>query len=224
MFTAKPRFFAVVTAVDLTDDPAAQVAANRARRHCNDMNDDTHTPLKRSIVLIGLMGAGKSSIGRRLAKCLGMPFFDADQEIETAAGCSVAEIFEVYGEPAFRDVEEKVINRLLNDEPCVLATGGGAYMNPRTRQQVAVKGVSVWLRASLDVLFERTGRRKGRPLLDNADRRETLSKLIAERYPVYEAADIVIETGSEGIEVTTARVLDALNDTKPSGTRAPAPC
>jgi len=188
------------------------------------MNDDTHTPLERPIVLIGLMGAGKSSVGRRLAKSLEMPFFDADQEIEAAAGCSVAEIFEVYGESAFRDVEEKVINRLLNDEPCVLATGGGAYMNPDTRQRIADKAVSVWLRASLDVLFERTGRRKGRPLLDNTDRRETLSRLIDERYPVYEAADVVIETGSEGIEVTTARVLDALSDAKRAGTRAAAPC
>jgi len=188
------------------------------------MNTDTHTPPQRSIVLIGLMGAGKSSIGRRLAKSLGMAFYDADHEIEAAADCSVAEIFEVYGEPAFRDVEEKVINRLLNDEPCVLATGGGAYMNPRTRQHIAVKGVSVWLRASLDVLFERTGRRKGRPLLDNSDRRETLSRLIDERYPVYEGADIVIETGSEGIEVTTARVLDALSEATPAGTEAAAPC
>lgn len=159
------------------------------------------------IVLIGLMGAGKTSVGRRLAQRLGTPFVDADDEIEKAAGCSIPEIFDVYGETAFRDVEERVIKRLIGDGPIVLATGGGAYMTPSTRDIIAERAVSVWLRASLDTLVDRTSRRSGRPLLETGENpRQVLQDLMDIRYPVYKNADITVETGQENMEITVDRV------------------
>ena len=148
----------------------------------------------RSIVLVGLMGAGKTTVGRRLAKRLGIGFMDADAEIERAAGKTVAEIFEEDGEAFFRAGEERVIARLLNDGPQVLATGGGAWMSEATRQAVREKGISVWLRADLDVLMERVSRRPGRPLLKNPDPRAVMRKLMDERYPVYAQADVTVES------------------------------
>ncbi len=168
------------------------------------------SPLAKTIVLVGLMGTGKSSIGRRLAKRFGMEFADADDEVAKAAGCSIEDIFELYGEEAFRDGERKVIMRLLDEKPRVMATGGGAFMDPRIRARIAERGISVWLRADLDVLVRRTRRRGGRPLLKNADPRATLAALIDERYPVYAEADIVIDTGDEPVEITTGRVDQAL--------------
>jgi shikimate kinase len=141
-----------------------------------------------------MMGAGKSSIGRRLATRLAVPFVDADSEIEKAAGMTIAEIFSAHGEPYFRAGEARVIARLLDGGPQVLATGGGAFMNPETRAGIQAKGVSVWLRASLDVLNRRIKRRGDRPLLKTTDPAETLRRLIDERYPVYAEADLTVES------------------------------
>ncbi len=165
---------------------------------------------EKSIVLVGLMGAGKTCIGMRLAKKLGMEFVDADAEIESAADCTIEEIFERYGEQAFRDGERRVIARLLEEKPRVLATGGGAFMNSETRDNVRRSGISIWLKADLDVLLQRVSRRNNRPLLKKVNRRETLARLIEERYPSYETADITIETGNESPDATVDRVMSAL--------------
>lgn len=164
----------------------------------------------RHVVLIGLMGAGKSSVGRRLAERLELPFIDADEEVEKAAGCSISDIFELYGEQAFRDVEERVIARLLTEAASVLATGGGAFMNPRTRARIHGTGVSVWLTADLDVLDRRTRRRGGRPLLAGGEGRTTLEALARERDPVYAEADIKIFSGDDPIGETVDRVAAEL--------------
>ncbi len=164
------------------------------------------------IVLIGLMGAGKTSIGRKLAERLTLPFVDADDEIVNAAGCSIPDIFEIYGEPAFRDVEERVINRLLDEGPSVLATGGGAFVNPQVRAAIAAHGLSIWLKAELDVLVQRTARRTGRPLLNQGDPARILGELMAERYPIYAEADMVVETGNESVNDTLEVIMNALDD------------
>ena len=148
----------------------------------------------RSLVLIGMMGAGKSSIGRRLATRLALPFVDADAEIEKAASMTITEIFAAQGEDYFRAGEARVIARLLDGGPQVLATGGGAFMNPNTRTAVRAKGLSIWLKATTEILMRRIKRRADRPLLAAADPVETLNKLIAERYPVYAEADITVES------------------------------
>jgi shikimate kinase len=174
---------------------------------------DAHEPLagsERSIILVGLMGAGKSSIGRRLGAGLGCPFVDADREIEKAAGCTIEETFERHGEAAFRDGERRVIARLLGDPRQVLATGGGAFMDPRTRAAVREHGISVWLRADLDLLVRRTGRRNNRPLLKGKDRRVILQGLIDERYPVYAEADVTVDIDDSPPDVTTNRVRAAI--------------
>ena len=168
--------------------------------------------LARSIVLVGLMGAGKSSIGRRLGQGLSCPFVDADREIEAAAGCSIEEIFERHGEAAFRDGERRVIARLLRGPRQVLATGGGAFMDPRTRAAIRERGISVWLRADLDLLVRRTGRRNNRPLLKGKDRRVILHDLIDERYPVYAEADVAVDIDDSPPDVTTGRVRAAIED------------
>lgn len=162
------------------------------------------------VVLVGLMGAGKSSIGRRLAARLDLPFLDADTEIETAAGCTIPEFFKLHGEAAFRDGERRVIARLLEGPPCVLATGGGAFMDAETRAHIARSGISVWLRADLETLVRRTSRREERPLLATGDARATLARLMDERYPVYEQADIVVDSDDGPPEATVDRVIDAL--------------
>lgn len=173
---------------------------------------NTGTPgFDRPIVMVGLMGAGKSAIGRRLATCLNMPFVDADTEIETAAGCTIAEIFERHGEEAFRDGERRVIARLLVGPPIVLATGGGAFMDDGTRALIAETGISVWLRADLDTLVRRTAKRNHRPLLQNGDPAETLKNLIAVRHPIYEQSDIVVESDDSPLDETVDRVCKALN-------------
>jgi shikimate kinase len=147
---------------------------------------------KRCVVLIGMMGAGKSTIGRRVAARLRLPFLDADTEIETAAGMSIPDIFEAHGEPHFRDGEARVIARLLDGGPAVIATGGGAFMREETRNRVRDKAVSIWLKADADVIMKRVRRRSDRPLLQNADPEGTVSRLLGEREPVYGTADLII--------------------------------
>jgi shikimate kinase len=169
--------------------------------------------LSRTVVLVGLMGAGKSNIGRRLASKLGVPFVDADEEIAKAAGCSIPDIFAVYGEAVFRDGERRVIQRLLEQPAHVLATGGGAFMDAQVREKVREKGTSVWLRADLDTLVHRVGRKpEERPLLAGRDSREVLAALMEERYPIYAEADIVIDSGREPPDVTVGRVVAALKE------------
>ena len=165
--------------------------------------------LTRTVALVGMMGAGKSSIGRRLAARLNVPFKDADGEIEHAAGCSISEIFEHYGEPAFRDGERKVIARLLTEPPHVMATGGGAFMDPATRERLKQGAVTIWLRAPVDVLLTRTGRRDSRPLLRGGNPRETLERLLAERSPVYALADHTLDS-EEGPHATPVERIVAL--------------
>jgi shikimate kinase len=167
--------------------------------------------IDRTIVMVGLMGAGKTSIGRRLAQRLGLPFVDADHEIESAAGCTVEEIFERYGEAAFRDGERKIIQRLLEGPPHVLATGGGAFMDPETRARIKAAGISVWLKADLDVLTRRVSRRTNRPLLKRGDPRDILAMLMEQRYPVYAEADICIDSLDAPTEMTVERVIEAID-------------
>lgn len=165
---------------------------------------------ERTLALVGLMGAGKTTIGRRLAQALGLPFTDADAAIADAAGQSVAEIFAAHGECEFRRGERKVIERLLDRPPHVLATGGGAFINPVTRALMQRKAISIWLKAPLDVLMQRVARRDGRPLLKEDDPRAVMQKLIDERYPIYAEADIIIETGAGPHNAAVTAILDAL--------------
>ena len=167
--------------------------------------------LVRPVVLIGLMGAGKSSVGLRLARILEAPFRDSDAEIEKAANMSVAEIFERYGEAHFRAGERRVIARLLGEGPQVLATGGGAFMDPETRALFAREAVTVWLRADLDLLVARTAGRTHRPLLNRGDPREILARLIEERHPVYAEADVTVESrAGQSHEQMACRIIEAL--------------
>lgn len=177
------------------------------------MKTSTEAPARdwdRTIVMVGMMGAGKSAIGRRLAQRLGLPFVDADAEIERAAGCSIEEIFAKHGEADFRDGERRVIARLLEGPVCVLATGGGAFMDSGTRDRIRERATSVWLKADLETLVDRVARRGNRPLLKNGDPREILERLIAVRYPVYAEADITVETGDVPPATTVERVVEAL--------------
>jgi shikimate kinase len=166
----------------------------------------------RSIVLIGLMGAGKTAVGRRLAAWLDLPFTDADSEIEEAAGQTITEIFTEHGESYFRDGERKVIARLLDGGPQVLATGGGAYMNAKTRAAIKARGISVWLKADLRVLLKRVARRDHRPLLAVGDPEAVMKKLMAERDPIYAEADITVESRDVPHDVIVGTVVDALAD------------
>lgn len=167
---------------------------------------------KRSIVLVGLMGAGKSSVGKRLAARLSLGFVDADTAIEQAAGLSIPEIFARHGEASFRDGERRVIARLLKEGPQVLATGGGAYMNEETRAAIRAGGISVWLRAEFEVLMRRVRRRSDRPLLKTEDPEATMRRLIDERYPVYANADITIQSMDVAHEVVVESIVRTLND------------
>jgi shikimate kinase len=164
----------------------------------------------KTIVLVGMMGAGKTAVGRRLAARFGLPFVDADEEIETAAGCSIADIFALHGEAAFRDGERRVIKRLLKQPVCVLATGGGAFMDERVRQLVGESGISIWLRADLETLWHRVRRRGHRPLLNTENPKETLEQLMQTRYPVYAGADITVESDDSPLDETVERVIRSL--------------
>jgi shikimate kinase len=164
----------------------------------------------RSLVLVGLMGAGKSTVGRRLAQTLKLPFRDADHEIEAAAGMTIPEIFAIHGEEHFRDGERRVIARLLQEGPIVLATGGGAFMNEETRQRIAEHGISLWLKADLDILMRRVRKRATRPLLQNPDPEGTMRRLMELRYPVYGTADITIDSHEAPHDRVVADVIKAL--------------
>lgn len=175
---------------------------------------------RRSIVLVGMMGSGKSSVGQRLAQRLHLPFVDADHEIEAAAGMSIPDIFSTRGEPEFRAGERRVIARLLASGPCVLATGGGAFMNDMTRAAIAQAGVSVWLRADLDVLMRRVRKRSNRPLLHTADPEGTMRRLLVEREPIYALADLMVVSRDEAHEVVVDAILYKLSQHLLSGTAA----
>jgi shikimate kinase len=164
----------------------------------------------RAIALVGLMGSGKTTVGRRLAAALGLPFCDADAEIEEAAGRSVSDIFAELGEPEFRSGERRVIARLLADGPLVLATGGGAYVDPETRALLREKAVTIWLRADLEVLAKRVARRDTRPLLRGKDPLQVLSAQADKRYPIYGEADIVVDTPDSAHDLAVERILQAL--------------
>jgi shikimate kinase len=165
----------------------------------------------RSVVLVGMMGAGKSTIGRRLSARLRLPFLDADGEIEAAAGMSIADIFETHGEPHFRDGEARVIARLLESGPAVLATGGGAFMREETRNRIRDRAVSIWLKANADIIMRRVKRRADRPLLQTADPAATVGRLIEEREPVYAHADLTIWSRDVPHEKIVDECIDALH-------------
>lgn len=186
---------------------------------------------RRCVVLVGMMGAGKSTIGRRLAARLRLPFLDADTEIEAAAAMKIPEIFETHGEPHFRDGEARVICRLLDTGPNVLATGGGAFMRAETRDRIAAKAVSLWLEADADVILRRVRRRADRPLLQTADPAATIARLIAERHPVYRGADITIASHDVPHDKIVDECVEALHlyfsrggDAASANLPAPDPC
>ncbi|MGF1651114.1 MAG: shikimate kinase [Hyphomicrobiaceae bacterium] len=165
----------------------------------------------RSIVMVGLMGCGKSAIGKRLATVLGLKFVDADAEIEAAAGMTIPEIFEMHGEPHFRDREQKVVQRLLMSPPQVLATGGGAFMAQATRDAIRAHGISIWLNADIEVLMRRVRRREDRPLLKTEDPRAVMQRLMEQRYPIYAEADLTVASADVSHERVVADVLAALS-------------
>ena len=166
--------------------------------------------LGKTIVLVGMMGSGKSAVGRRLAVALGVPFRDADTEIEAAAGCSVNEIFSRYGEDEFRGAERKIVARLLDEPPHVLATGGGAFVDDDTRARIKAQAISVWLNADIELLAERVARKGTRPLLKEGNPREVLEKLMRERAHIYAEADITVESDAKPHDVIMKRIIAAL--------------
>lgn len=177
--------------------------------------DETYAALlgrlgSRSVVFVGLMGAGKTAIGRKVATMLALPFIDSDQEIESVSRMTVPELFERYGETEFRALEQRVILRVLENGPQVLSTGGGAFMNAQTREAIAAQGVSVWLKAELDLLMDRVSKKQNRPLLKSADPRAVLERLMGERYPVYATSDVTVPTRDDRKEVIATEVVDAL--------------
>ncbi len=170
------------------------------------------TRLSRTVALVGMMGAGKSSVGRRLAARLGVPFKDADNEIEQAAGCPISEIFDRFGEAAFRDGERKVITRLLEEPPHVLATGGGAFADAATREKLKDAAFTIWIKAPVDVLLARVRRRDNRPLLRNDDPRATLERLLALRAPFYAEADVTIESDDGPHALAVEQIVTVLKE------------
>lgn len=175
--------------------------------------------LDKPIVMVGLMGAGKTSVGRALARRLGIPFVDSDKEIEAAAGCSVVDIFSMYGEAEFRRAEQSIIARLLDTPPTlkVISTGEGAFITPAVREMVLARAVSVWLRADLDLLVKRTNFRDTRPQLLHADSRKILAQLINERYDTYAMADITVQTRDESLRKTLGKVINAIAEYSQKG-------
>ncbi|MEP9387771.1 shikimate kinase [Mesorhizobium sp. KR9-304] len=177
----------------------------------------------RSVVFVGLMGAGKTAIGRRVAGMLGLPFTDSDHEIESVSRMTIPDLFERYGEAEFRALEQRVIVRVLESGPQVLSTGGGAFMNAQTRDAIAACGLSVWLKADVDTLLDRVSKKQNRPLLKNADPRGVLEKLMLERNPVYALADVTVATRDERKEVIAGEVLEAIGrhlESQASGPKA----
>jgi shikimate kinase len=191
------------------------MSEERGPRAGHEPPGDSRTELlrrlgNRSIVFIGLMGAGKTAIGRKVAAALGLAFADSDHEIETASRMGITDLFERYGEAEFRALEQRVIARVLENGPQVLSTGGGAFMNEQTRAAIAGHGVSVWLKADINVLMERVSKKQNRPLLKNPDPRAVMERLMAERHPVYATADVIVPTRDERKEVIADEVIDAL--------------
>ncbi|MBB3236407.1 shikimate kinase [Phyllobacterium endophyticum] len=164
----------------------------------------------KSIVLVGLMGAGKSTVGKKLASMVELPFFDADNEIEKVSTMTIPELFEAYGEAEFRDLERRVIARMLESGPIVLATGGGAYMSELTREAIASEGISLWLKAELDVLMARVARKQNRPLLRNDNPRGVMERLMVERHPIYSLADLVVNSRDEKKEIIALEAMEAI--------------
>ena len=177
------------------------------QRNCKNGSDET----PRSLVLIGMMGVGKSTVGKRLAHRLGLPFVDADEAIERAADMTIQEMFDRYGEAAFRDGERRVIARLIAGERKVIATGGGAFMEAETRDLILAKATTIWLDADIDILVERVSRKEGRPLLRNRDPRTVLSELAAVRNPLYALAPIHVVSNTTPHEATVDRIVEALD-------------
>ncbi len=165
------------------------------------------------ILLVGLMGSGKTSVGKRLAKKLNLPFVDGDQEIEKAAGLSLVDVLKCFGEEEYRAGEKRVMKRLLQGSPCVLASGGGSFVAEQTRQLAKLNAVTIWLKADVDVLYNRTAGRKHRPFLEGNDShlKNKLEKYISEEYPYYSEADIIVETKEEQVDNTVLRVIEAIN-------------
>lgn len=176
------------------------------------MNERLKLDLDRPIVMVGLMGAGKTSVGRALARKLGVPFVDSDKEIEAAAGCSVVDIFAMYGEAEFRRVEQRIIARLMETPPVVkvISTGEGAFITPAVREMITGRALTIWLKAGLDLLVKRTNFRDTRPQLLHADSRKILAQLINERYSTYALADITVETRDESLRKTLGKVICAI--------------
>ncbi|BCJ89712.1 shikimate kinase [Terrihabitans soli] len=189
-----------MTAPAHIDDQQLQEAGSRVRARLGG----------RSVVLVGMMGAGKSSVGRRLAKALEIPFVDSDTEIEKAASMTIPEIFATRGEPEFRAGERRVVSRLLDAPPSVIATGGGAFMDETTREKIRARGISVWLKAEVDVLLRRVKKRGNRPLLKNGDPEDVLRKLLAKREPVYAEANITVMSRDVPHEAMVAETLDQM--------------
>lgn len=189
-----------MTAQANIDDEQLQEAGARVRERLDG----------RSVVLVGMMGAGKSSVGRRLAKALEIPFVDADTEIEKAASMSIPDIFATRGEPEFRAGERRVVSRLLDAPPSVIATGGGAFMDEGTREKVKARGISVWLKAEVDVLLRRVKKRGNRPLLKTGDPEDVLRDLLAKREPVYAEADVTVMSRDVPHETMVAETLGQL--------------
>ncbi len=184
--------------------------------YCGVMNEKNEIVLDKPIVMVGLMGAGKTSVGRALARRLGVPFVDSDKEIEAIAGCSVVDIFALYGEQEFRRVEQRVIARLLDTPPMakVISTGEGAFITPAVREMFAGRALTIWLKAGLELLVKRTNSRNTRPQLLHADSRKILAQLIDERYDTYALADIMVETKDESLRKTLGKVLRAIQNEK----------
>lgn len=168
--------------------------------------------LPKTLVLVGMMGAGKSSVGWRLARKLGIPFSDTDQEVEKAAGCSVADIFETWGEKAFRDAERRIIKRLLAEPTQIVSTGDGAFFDEASRALIKENAISLWLRADPEILYERVIRRDTRPLLFEGDAKQILEEMIERRYPIYAKADLTVESNDDAHEATIERVIEALKN------------
>ena len=164
----------------------------------------------RSVVFVGLMGAGKTAIGRKVAGMLGLPFTDSDHEIESVSRMTIPDLFERYGEAEFRSLEQRVIVRVLESGPQILSTGGGAFMNAQTREAIEAYGLSVWLKADVDTLLDRVSKKQNRPLLKNADPRAVLERLMLERNPVYALADVTVATRDERKEVIAGEVIEAI--------------
>ncbi|PJB71191.1 MAG: shikimate kinase [Alphaproteobacteria bacterium CG_4_9_14_3_um_filter_47_13] len=177
-----------------------------------DMVDEIRRLLDRPILLVGLMGAGKTRMGREIAKVLNLPFTDSDDEIEKAACMEIAEIFEKFGEPYFRDGERRVVSRLLEQGLAVIATGGGAVMMPETEEAIRNKTLSIWVRAEMAVMVERTSRRDNRPLLQKGDPEKILTELAAKRYVIYEKSDIVIDSHNGPAEAILNQALEKIRN------------